>query len=252
MEIDKKSVLPLYYQLKEILKEEIDIGKYKPGDKIPSENEICQKLNISRNTVQQAVTSLVSEGILFREQGKGTFVAEKKVFNGITEIFSFSDHFNGLSEKFNTKLLFVEEIKESEEALEYLNLKHTIDLYRIQRIREIDDVPIALQTSYIPKHLCPTLIEHDLEKNSLFELLKNNFAADFSHFTETLACIKADKYESEKLKIAEYSPLFLLTRKTYSKKNEIIEFARTYMPGDRCEFYFGNGKDVSIELNNIH
>jgi GntR family transcriptional regulator, N-acetylglucosamine utilization regulator len=252
MEIDKKSVLPLYYQLKEILKEEIDIGKYKSGDRIPSENELCKKLNISRNTAKQAIASLVTEGILYREQGKGTFVAEKKIFDGLSELFSFSARFSELNGNLKTKIIFTEEIKESKEALKYLNLKKNIDLFRIQRLRLLEDQPISLQTSYIPKQFCKKLLKYDLEKESLINILKEKFGAKFSHFTETISCISADQYEADLLKVKKGSSLFLITRKTLSKNNEIIEFARSFLPGDRCEFYIGPDKEVSIGINNKH
>lgn len=251
MEIDKKSVLPLYYQLKEILKEDIDIGKFKPGERIPSENELCDSFKISRNTAKQAIASLVSEGILYREQGKGTFVAEKKILNGLSEIYSFSKRFSDLNGKLSTQIIFTEEIKESKEALKYLNLKKNIDLFRIQRLRLIEDQPFSLQTSYIPKHFCRSLLKHDLENESLIDILQNKFGTNFSHFTETIACLSADQYEAELLKVKKGSSLFLLTRKTYSKNKEIIEFARSFFPGDRVEFYIGKDKNVTIGVNNI-
>jgi len=252
MEIDKQSVLPLYYQLKEILKEEIDIGKYKPDERIPSENELCDTLKISRNTAKQAITSLVNEGILYREQGKGTFVAKRKVLNGLSELFSFSARFSELNGKLRTKIIFIEEIKESKEAIKYFNLKKNNDLFRIQRLRLLEDKPLSLQTSYIPKQFCKSLLKHDLEQESLINIMKNKFGANFSHFTEKIACVSADQYEADHLKMKKGSPLFLLTRKTYSKNNEIIEFARSFLRGDRCEFNIGHNKDVTIGISNIH
>lgn len=252
MKIDRKSALPLYYQLKEILKEEIDIGKYKSGEQIPSENELSDMLDISRNTAKQAIAGLVSEGILFRIQGKGTFVAEKKVFKGLTEAFSFSSEFKSNGTNLVTKVIVAEEINESTETLQYLKLKESTELFRIQRLRVLNEVPVALQTSYIPKFFCKNLLSHDLSQNSLFDLLKDHFNLSFSYFTENLSCVKADQYEAELLKVKKQTPLFLLTRKTFTKNDEIIEVARSFMPGDRCEFYFGRGEHVSIELNNIN
>ncbi|MDQ7818051.1 MAG: GntR family transcriptional regulator [Melioribacteraceae bacterium] len=251
MEIDRKSALPLYYQLKEIIKEEIDIGKYKPGDRIPSENELAEILKISRNTAKQAIADLVSEGLLYRIQGKGTFVAEKKVFKGLTDVFSFSSEFKFNGTNFKTKLIFSEEIFESRQTLEYLKLKESSELYRVQRLRLLDDIPVALQTSYLPKFFCPGLLSYDLTNNSLFDILKEKYNLTFSHFTENLTCVKADQYEADLLNAKKGSPLFLITRKTFTKNDEIIEVARSFMPGDRCEFSFSRGDQVSIELNHI-
>lgn len=251
MEINRSSALPLYYQLKEIIKEEIDIGKYKPGERIPSENEFAENLKISRNTAKQAVADLVAEGLLFRIQGKGTFVAEKKIFDGLTDAYSFSAEFKSNGINFSTKVILAEEIFESKASLEYLKLKESTELYRIQRLRLMNDLPVALQTSYIPKFFCPGLLNHNLSKNSLFETLKKDYQLDFSYFTEKLTCIKADQYEADLLKIKKGSPLFLITRKTFTRKDEIIEVARSFLPGDRCEFSFVRGEKLSIELNHI-
>ncbi|MFA7288521.1 MAG: GntR family transcriptional regulator [Melioribacteraceae bacterium] len=250
MEIDRNSALPLYYQLKEKLKEEIDIGKYNPGDKILSENELSALLGISRNTSKQAIADLVAEGVLYRIQGKGTFVAEKKIFKGMTESFSFSSESNSNLAGLETKVIIAEEIKESMESIEFLKLKESEKIYRIQRIRLHNDIPLVLQTSYIPKFFCPTLLDFDLTQ-SMYKIMKENFKVNFSYFTENLSCIMADKYIAEKLLIKKGAPLFLLTRKTFTKKDEIIEVARSFMPGDRCEFYFKHGEEMSIELNHI-
>ncbi|BCL81712.1 GntR family transcriptional regulator [Ktedonobacteria bacterium brp13] len=70
-----KGPLPRYYQLKEIMSEKISTGEWKPGGLIPSERELGEQYGISRMTARQAITELVNEGLLFREQGKGTFVS---------------------------------------------------------------------------------------------------------------------------------------------------------------------------------
>jgi GntR family transcriptional regulator len=251
MNIDRKSALPLYYQLKEVIKEEIDIGKYKPGDRIPSENEFSAMLGISRNTSKQAIADLVSEGILYRVQGKGTFVAEKRSFKGLTETFSFSSEFQPPEFKFASKVIFAEEIKESKETLEYLKLKESTELFRIQRLRFLNEIPVALQTSYVPKFFCPDLLSYDLAANSLYDILTRTHNITHDYFTEKLTCIKADRYEAELLNIKKGDPVFFLTRKTFTKNDEIIEVVRSFMPGDRCEFFFKHGTEGSVELNHI-
>ena len=88
--IDHSSVIPLYHQLKEIIKEKIELGKWLPGDKIPSENELCKMYEISRNTAIKALDDLVQEGLLHRVQGKGTFVSKPKFEQPLTGFYSFS------------------------------------------------------------------------------------------------------------------------------------------------------------------
>lgn len=249
MDLNRKSALPLYYQLKEILKEEIDIGKYKPGERILSENKLSALLGISRNTSKQAISELVSDGVLYRIQGKGTFVSEKKVFKGLTDAFSFSAEFKSNNIDLITRVIIAEEILESKETLEYIKLKESTKLFRVQRLRVLNNIPVALQTSYIPQYYCKDLLSYDLSQNSLYDILQTHFNIIFDHFTENIACGKADQYDAELLKIKKGSPLFFVTRKTYSKNDEIIEVARSFMPGERCEFYFKHGEEMQVELN---
>lgn len=78
--IDKSSIVPRYYQLKELLKEKIIAGKWKPGEKIPAERELVMGYDCSLITVNKAVGKLVEEGYVFRERGRGTFVSPKSLW----------------------------------------------------------------------------------------------------------------------------------------------------------------------------
>src|SRR5690349_19645318 len=80
---------PLYDQLKEILRQEIAKGAYRPEEQLPSETQLVQRYNISRTTVRQALNDLVNEGILYRRQGKGTFVAPPKIEQELVRLTDF-------------------------------------------------------------------------------------------------------------------------------------------------------------------
>ena len=83
--LDKNSPIPLYFQLEEILKERIETGELKPGDLLSSEKELSEKYQISRPTIGQALRGLVNEGLLYREKGKGTFIAKPKIDYGFIQ-----------------------------------------------------------------------------------------------------------------------------------------------------------------------
>jgi DNA-binding transcriptional regulator YhcF (GntR family) len=74
--INRDVPIPIYYQLKQLIKDQVERGVLKPGDQIPSEDELCTRYGISRTPVRQALTELVHEGLLVRIHGRGTFVAE--------------------------------------------------------------------------------------------------------------------------------------------------------------------------------
>src|SRR5690625_792519 len=89
--IDKNSPLPIYYQLSEQIKRLIETEQLLPGDLLPSEREYAERYNISRMTVRQAISNLVTESLLYRKKGKGTFVAEKKFEQNLQGLTSFSE-----------------------------------------------------------------------------------------------------------------------------------------------------------------
>lgn len=249
MGIDKTSVLPLYYQLKELLLEKIELGEFLPSQQVPSENELSRTHQVSRNTAKQAIASLVNEGILYRLQGKGTFVAKKKVFHGLTEKLSFSAGLSQTDMEVKTRVISAEVVTASSELTRYFKIAENEALFRIQRVREVNMEPIALQTSYLPKKLFPTLLDYDLENSSLFDILEKEFGINLSHVDETLECAIAGKYEAELLKVGKNSAIFILSRKTFSDRGTMIELVRSYMPGERCQFYSEIGERMAIKLN---
>ncbi len=89
--IDKNSPIPIYYQLELQIRQFIESEQLQPGDILPSEREFTEKYNISRMTVRQAINNLVSEGLLYRQKGKGTFIAEQKFEQDLSGLTSFSE-----------------------------------------------------------------------------------------------------------------------------------------------------------------
>src|SRR5829696_7790201 len=87
----KSGPLPRYYQLKEIIRERIRSGEWATGSPIPSERELCEQYGISRMTARQSITELVNEGYLYREQGKGTFVAQPKITQHLSQLTGFTE-----------------------------------------------------------------------------------------------------------------------------------------------------------------
>jgi len=184
--LERSSVIPLYYQLQEILIEQIDSGMLKPNDPIPSENELCRMYGVSKNTVLQAIQSLVNKRLVYRVRGKGTFVADSKIRQSITSFLGYSSEIVNLKRTPSTKLMLSKEIEASPALANQLGVPKGSVVYHIQRLREVDATPMALQTSFLPKDLCPGLLDAPLEEDSLFKTLKDRFRIEITSATETL------------------------------------------------------------------
>ncbi|MDD3715780.1 MAG: GntR family transcriptional regulator [Candidatus Marinimicrobia bacterium] len=240
-EIDKQSFVPIYYQLQELLVGKIESGELNPGDKLPSENELASLYRISRNTAQKAIRALVDWGLAQRIQGKGTFVCNKSVTFSITASLSMTSEIIGLNKEPHSKMLQAKVIGASLDIAKKLGISKDDPVYILQRLRFVDDMPVMIQTSYIPEKYLPGLLNKNLEDTSLFGIFMHDYGIDIDHANEVMRAVSATQFEGEMLGIAEYSPAFLLQRLTYLKNGKVFEYAKTIVRGDKSKFY--------VELN---
>src|SRR5205814_6155689 len=120
--IYRNSPLPRYYQLKEIMRERVRAGEWQPGDLIPSERELGETYGISRMTARQAVTDLVIEGLFYREQGKGTFVSDRKITQQLIHLTGFTEYIRARGQRRGTKVLSAEMRPADEATAERLRI----------------------------------------------------------------------------------------------------------------------------------
>lgn len=246
MTLDRTSVLPLYHQIKERIRERIAKGEYGADERIPSENELATHYSVSRNTAKQAIADLVTEGILFREQGRGTFVSPKKMFLGLGESLSFNDQVLRSGKNLTTRIIAQKEMSASLDTSEVLRIKLRDPIFVLRRLRLLDNKPFSLQVSFIPKELCPTLLDHDLEKESLFDVMSKHFNLVPLKAEEYLEVQPASDYESEPMQVAKGTPLYHLHRITLDTEGRVMEVVRTYLPIDSCRFHFLRANQVEV------
>jgi len=235
--LDKHSVIPIYHQLQEVLVDMINSGQYKADDNLPSENEIAQKYAISRNTAQRVLNNLVNRGLAYRIQGSGTFVANKKVTFSVVTSLSYSAEIVGLNKKIHTKLIQAEEIPATELIARNLMIGIEEPVYTLQRVRYIDDIPMSLQTSFLPAILVPGLIQKQAEEESLFKTINKEYGLEIDSAAETLQAVKVNNYEAKILGLGHNEAAFLLERITKLKSGQVIEFVKTILRGDKSKFY---------------
>jgi len=241
-EINKHSIIPVYHQLQEMFIDQIDEGLYKAGDQLPSENILAAYYKISRNTAQRVLKYLVDRGLAYRLQGKGTFVANKMVTFSIVTSLSYSSEIIGLNKTPRSKLVHAEEIAAPARISRKLEIDERDPVYSIRRIRYVDNIPMSLQTSYIPAQLVPGLIFKNFEEKSLFQTIGNDYGLEIGKASETMQAVQPSKYESKLLEMGDKDAVFLIERITRLKNNSVIEFVKTILRGDKSKFY--------VELSN--
>jgi len=235
--IYRNSPLPRYYQLKEIMRDRIRSGEWKPGDLIPSERELGEQYGISRMTARQAITDLVNEGLFYREQGKGTFVSQRKITQQLIHLTGFTEDIRARGQRPSTKVLSAEMSPADETTAEKLRIPADTLIFRLQRLRLADGEPLAIEISQISFKGCERLLEEDLENNSLYRILETKYGMPLMEADQELEAGLADSEEAEVLKISVDSPVLFTRRTTYTERNQPIEYAKAIYCGNKYTFY---------------
>ncbi|UOQ91945.1 GntR family transcriptional regulator [Halobacillus shinanisalinarum] len=235
--LDHGSFIPLYHQLKDIIKEKIESGEWAPGEKIPSENEMRNDFEISRNTAKKAIEDLVQEGLLDRKQGRGTFVSKPKLEQSLTGFYTFSKVMAAKGMNPTDVIIDIEikRVKSSIAKTLQINIKE--DVVALRRLRKANNEPIILETSYIPTSLIPGLSREDLEQYSLYDFMEKKYGVTVSKAREVFEPVLIRDYESKYLEVNEGYPALLLDRIAFNKAGRPVEFCRSIVRGDRCRFY---------------
>ena len=235
--IDHASPLPYYFQLKELLINEIKKGRLKLGQQIPSEFKLCEQFRVSRTVVRQAISSLVQSGYLNREKGRGTFVTKPKITKNLFQNLtgSYEDMLSrGI--KLVTKVLEQTKCEADSEILERLKLEPGEPVIKIKRLRFISSEPIALATTYIPYKICPPLLEENLTNQSLYGVLEEKYALSIAHGRRSLEAVSADRKTAALLEVKVGTPLMLLNSISYLEDGRPIEYFSALHRGDRSKF----------------
>ncbi|HEV2656765.1 MAG TPA: GntR family transcriptional regulator [Ktedonobacteraceae bacterium] len=235
--IYKNSPVPRYYQLREIMREHVRSGEWKPNDLIPSERELSEQYGISRMTTRQAITDLVNEGLFYREQGKGTFVSNRKITQQLLHLTSFTEDIRARGQRPSAKVLTTEMCAADEEIAEKLRIEVGAPTFCLRRLRLADGQPLAIERSQISFKGCERLLEEDLEQQSLYRVLEAKFGLTLMEADQELEAGLANREEAQLLKVAVNSAVLYIRRITYTERNQPLEYASSVYCGNKYTFY---------------
>jgi GntR family transcriptional regulator len=235
-ELDRSSPIPLYHQLKEILRARIENGNWKAGDLLPNENLIAGEYGLSRGTVREAMEDLVREGLLNRQRGRGTFVSAPKLEQGIMNLFSIHEYTKQTGHTPGSQILeFIEE-EPNNKLQNYLQLTEGKQVYKLVRIRTVDGEPMMYDRVYLPSKDFPGLKSKDLLSTSLYEILARDYNTVLGKAKQTFEPVLIDQYESTLLHVEKGAPALLIERVTYRINGTPVVYSKIIIRGDRCRF----------------
>ena len=235
--IVRDSKLPIYHQLYELLRADIVRGKWQPGDMLPSESELIEQYGVSRITVRQALEALVNDGLIYRQRGRGTFVAHPTVAQGLSRIISFTEDMRQRGFKPGTEVLFHGPTPASPEIAQQLQVEPGEELARIERLRLADGEPMSVEEAHLVHRYCPGILQHDYSENPLRQILEDDYGLRLVRADQVIRAIPAPAKLAKKLSISARAALLYIERVSYSAENVPIEFLRVYHRGDRYALY---------------
>lgn len=235
--IDRRSYIPLYVQVKDALKDLIESGGLAAGEQLPGEPELCRIFDVSRTVVRQALRDLELQGLILREKGKGTFVAEPKLREGLFQ--KLTGFYEDMADKGRppvSQVLKQEIIPASPRVAGYLKLRRGAEVVHIDRLRFVDGEPLVLVATYLPAARCPGLEQVDFSRRSLYEYLESAYGLVIARGRRVLEAVPASEYEAGLLGIKKGAPLILLDSVSYLADGSPIEYYHALHRGDRSRF----------------
>lgn len=235
--LSRTSKVPLYHQLYELLRSNILRGEWQPEDMLPTESELLELYQVSRNTVRQALDALVNDGLIYRQRGRGTFVAHPPFEQVLGRIISFTEDMHQRGMEPHTEVLFSGLIPAPEKIAQALRVPPGAELAHLERLRLADGEPLSVEQSSLVHDLCPGVLDQDYSRTPLREELMRRYGLRLVSAQQTIRAVAASPEMAHKLSIEPNAPLLSIERVTYSEQAVPVEYLRVYHRGDRYSLY---------------
>jgi GntR family transcriptional regulator len=238
MKLDRNTAVPLHSQIHDFLRENILSSKFKSDEHIRSERELAEEFEVSRMTVRQALNALRKEGLIYQKRGKGTFVSSRKLDVHSRNLNGFSDEMQRRDLRPQSKVLQLTKETSTKETAEKLHLSVTDEIFKLERLRLADDIPMAIEMSCLPAKMFPDLTKYDFEKQSLYRILEEKYGVQMYSAAEDLEAAICDAKTSELLGVKKNSPLLIVYRTVFAEDDQPIEYTKSIYRADRYRASF--------------
>lgn len=232
--LDKNT--PVYIQIHDQIRQQIEDGKWLVGDRLPSERELSITFNVSRMTLRQAIQTLSDEGILERRIGSGTYVAREKVQEKMTGTTSFSEIMLAQGKTPSSKTVSYFLTSPSSSEMEKLHLTPKDKIIRMERIRYADNLPICFEVASIPHQLVKDFTKKGITE-SLYQTLKENSDNTIDKAEQKVTAVVASERIAELLEIKKGEPILRVKQISYLGDGQAFEYVRSQYVGSRFEFF---------------
>lgn len=227
-----KKGIPRHSQISQWLRNQIDEGVYEADEKLPSENELAKKFDVSRVTIRRALQSLESESIIYRCQGLGSFVSDERASHDLVKLTDFNEDMAKAGLKPSSVVKKFETVDAPDWLLPLLNIDKGSKVLQIDRLRLGDDEPVAFDSTWLPILYGQLLDENKLTESTIYSLLEKNYDIPIIRGCYRLSAEIADENLATVLKVKEKSPLFLIDRLSYTIGEKPLYYQKRFYRND--------------------
>jgi len=221
----------MHYRLQQEIRRRIESGQWVPGSAIPPERKLAQESAVSLGTVRTAILNLVSEGLLYRIQGKGTLVSGTKMIRENVRYYRFTEDFGKREAIPQLKFLDLAKIEGRPEVNRRLRRDRAEALYQLKRLVLISRRPAVFSVSFLPCRLFAGLEEFPpsrFEKVPLYLALEDHFGLPTLSNSELISVVPAEAEEAAFLRVAEGTPILAVEMLAYTYRNRPYEYRISY------------------------
>ncbi len=234
--LERNGGAPLYVQVKDHLLSEIQAGKWKDNELIPTNDELCAQYAVSAITVREAVKILAREGYLERIQGKGTFVRAVKYSPRLGHLFSFTKWAKEKGLQPSTRIIRIDLHLQNAALAHELGISTSAELTRIGRLRLGDDEPLCLEQISLASKTCPDIHLKDLMTRPFNDIITNDYGIKLEKTTVAIEPAVASAYEAKLLRMKAGHVMQVFTHKVFTRRNGIAYIVRCMYRSDKVIF----------------
>lgn len=231
--INKNSFTPPFYQLAAILEKKILAGKLKPGESLPSENDLSRDYELSRTTVRKCLSLLAERGLISAQQGRGTFVSRLALDRATFVMEEFNEYMAQQEQEAGHRLIHVRFRKDLPEFAAHLGMATDQGILYYSRLLLADEEPVAIEHKYMCYKKGRPVLENEFQYKAFSEIIAihTDFLPVRSHAVLTAA--SADEFDAKHLKIAPGTPVLRLQQVLYTSDDQPVGIGVFCYRGDR-------------------
>ena len=247
--INRESSRPLYLQVKEGLElwilAGLRDGSLSPGDRLPSESELSQTLQISSITIKRALDELRRQGLLKRIQGRGSFVTgQSRLTFDLPRMFSLTAYTENSGMRPTRRILEMNEQVVAPDVAKMLQLSARERVIHLVRLRLVNQIPVAVDASYLPLKPMRDLIHTYNDSLSLYELMASRYGCEVVKTHDVLVPVLIKPFESGQLEVPVGALGVMIERIGFDLHDRPLEFTRMIFRGDSCNFSIDYSKET--------